>query len=324
MPGQTCNMTGTNGPQKMTVFVFICKGGDPVGGGWEYGGSGSNGNGGGASGNENPYEGNYNEAPCSPNGVLTGPQIPNDNSGTGLCGGGVPTLPNLPDPEDDPCEKIKVQRADMEFSDRITDLKGKTGLKKEAGYIQRTNDEYTYKDNASATDYANELKLPKADEPENKDIKGYMHTHVKDFTYDDPNGTGTITKQGFNIFSPADINYFMKMIKNAQDAGRPLKDVYAVMVSSIGNYQIRFTGNEYQINIFTPAQMITISKLFKEFMNRNGIRKPKDLEFGMLKYMQEKMNLKGISLYRMNSDGTSTEIKLNIDKTDREEINCSN
>lgn len=36
------------------------------------------------------------------------------------------------------------------------------------------------------------------------------------------------------------------------------------------------------------------------------------------------MNLKGISLYRMNSDGTNTEIKLNATKTEGEEINCPN
>jgi hypothetical protein len=34
------------------------------------------------------------------------------------------------------CEKIKKQRADTNFTNKITDLEGKTGLKKETGYIQ--------------------------------------------------------------------------------------------------------------------------------------------------------------------------------------------
>lgn len=230
----------------------------------------------------------------------------------------IPTLPNLPNPKD-PCNKIKTQRTNTDFNGKITDLEGKTGLKKETGYIQRTNGQYTYKDNASATDQANELSLPRADLPENKDIISYLHTHVNDYEYPDPqNPDITITKKGFKIFSPADVGYFMKMIKNAQDAGRPLGDVYAVLVSSIKNYQIRFTGNQYQIKTFTDAQRDAFSKLYINFMEKYS----KKLELGFLKFIDEKMNLKGISLYRMNSDGSTTEIKLNTDKTDTAETNC--
>ncbi len=202
----------------------------------------------------------------------------------------------------------------------MTDLQGKTNLKKETGYIQRTNGQYTYKDNATATNEANELNLPKADLPENKDIIAYFHTHVNDFSYDDPeNPVVTITKKGFKIFSPADMVYFMDMIKNAQDAGRSLGDVYAIMVSSLKNYQIRFTGDQSQIKTFTNAQSSAFKNPYIKFMLDN---ESQSLEFKFLKFIDEKMNLKGISLYRMNSDGTTTEIKLNADKTDTTETNC--
>ncbi|SDM38069.1 hypothetical protein SAMN05216273_12821 [Chryseobacterium taihuense] len=36
------------------------------------------------------------------------------------------------------------------------------------------------------------------------------------------------------------------------------------------------------------------------------------------------MLLYGITLYRMNTDGTTTEIKLNADKTDTVENTCPN
>ncbi|MXS69906.1 hypothetical protein GSF70_01590 [Flavobacteriaceae bacterium W22] len=48
------------------------------------------------------------------------------------------------------------------------------------------------------------------------------------------------------------------------------------------------------------------------------------LELAILKYMDEKMNLKGLTLYKMNDDGTNTEIKLNTDKTDTVKNNCPN
>ena len=232
------------------------------------------------------------------------------------------TAPNLPTPtrNSDPCIKIKAQRTYSDFNSKITDLQGKTGLKKETGYIQRTNGEYTYNDNASATNEANELGLPNPELQENKNIIAYFHTHVNDFSYDDPeNPVVTITKKGFKIFSPADMVYFMDMIKNAQDAGRSLGDVYAIMVSSLKNYQIRFTGDQSQIKTFTNAQSSAFKNPYIKFMLDN---ESQSLEFKFLKFIDEKMNLKGISLYRMNSDGTTTEIKLNADKTDTTETNC--
>lgn len=248
----------------------------------------------------------------------SGPQ----NGPGGLSSGNpeeIPTQPNLP-VRNNPCAKIKKQRADVNFQSNMTNLKGKTGLKKETGYIQRTNGEYTYKDNATATNQANELSLPNPDLSENKDIIAYLHTHVNDFSYDDPeNPVVTITKKGFKIFSPADMVYFMDMIKNAQDAGRSLGDVYAIMVSSLKNYQIRFTGDQSQIKTFTNAQSSAFKNPYIKFMLDN---ESQSLEFKFLKFIDEKMNLKGISLYRMNSDGTTTEIKLNADKTDTTETNC--
>jgi hypothetical protein len=55
-----------------------------------------------------------------------------------------------------------------------------------------------------------------------------------------------------------------------------------------------------------------------------SIGNQKSLEMGFLKYIQKEMLLYGITLYRMNTDGTTTEIKLNSDKTDTVENNCPN
>lgn len=222
---------------------------------------------------------------------------------------------------DTPCEKIKAQKSNADFYAKMNVLASNTGLKMETGYIQRNNNSYEYKDNASATETSNSLGLPNADLPENKNIKGYMHTHVDDFTYFDTSEGADATRYGIKIFSPADISYFMDMIKNAKDTNVALGNVYAIMVSSSVTYQIRFTGNQYQIKTFTKAEKETLKKSYFEFM-KSRIGKQKQLELGLLQFINDKMNLKGVSLYRMNADGTNTEINLNADKTDITETNC--
>jgi|SRR5690606_10493418 len=149
-----------------------------------------------------------------------------------------------------------------------------------------------------------------------------MHTHVNDYDVTDANGN-TVPRIGIKIFSPADMTYFMDLVQNAQTKGQPLGDVYAVMVSSGVNYQIRFTGNQYQIKTFTSDQ----TKAHREPYERHltpFIGNPQKLELGFLQYISEKMNLKGVSLYKMNADGTTTEIKLNDNKTGTIETNCPN
>lgn len=233
-------------------------------------------------------------------------------------GSGIIILPG--NPKETPCKKIKDQREDDDFKEKIQDLQSKTGLKKETGYIQKWGGDYEYKDNASATPEANSLTLPLVES--NTYIKGFIHTHVNDFSVTLPNGD-IEDRRGIKMFSPADVSYFMDLIQNAQTKGELLNDPYAVMVATGGNYQIRFTGNQYQIKTFTNEQLKKHGKDFSKFM-KDFMNKPKKLELRFLKYISEKMNLKGITLYRMNADGTTTEIKLNTEKTDIEETNCPN
>jgi hypothetical protein len=113
----------------------------------------------------------------------------------------------------------------------------------------------------------------------------------------------------------------MQLIANALEQGRPLDSVCGIMISSMNNYQIRFTGNQYQIKTFTKDQIDKHRDTYRDYLTDRRFKSNK-LEFGFLKYMDEKMNLKGLSLYRMNADGSTTEIKLNNDKTNTIETNC--
>ncbi|MCD0479794.1 hypothetical protein LPB90_15130 [Chryseobacterium sp. LC2016-29] len=121
------------------------------------------------------------------------------------------------------------------------------------------------------------------------------------------------------MFSPADINYFMDMIRNALEAGRSLSDVYAVMVTSTGNYQIRFTGNQYQIKSFTKQQIENFTKDFAPFITKNYSN---NLELGFLNFISEKMNIKAVNLYKLEANGVAKEIKMNSDKTSLTKTDC--
>ena len=222
-------------------------------------------------------------------------------------GGGYPYTQEVKDFIDN-CKKVREQRNNINFKNNITNLEGKTTLKAETGYIQRTDGSYTYKDTAGQTNDANTLSLPNTSLSENKNIMGFLHTHVNDYTYTNADGDD-IPREGIKMFSPADISYFMDMLKNAQEAGRPLSDVYAVMVTSKGNYQIRFTGNQYQIKSFTKDQLDNLTQPYITTMTKSS-----DLEFAFLNFISEKMNIKGVNLYKMDSNGTNYEIKLTPEK----------
>ncbi|MCX8534673.1 hypothetical protein [Chryseobacterium luquanense] len=298
--GQTKGCTATIKSQHVVTMTMVCQGGNSPQPGIEGPGDGGPGEPGGST----------SPNPCSVNGVYINPQDPSNSD----CNGGVVTQPILEfNPPQTPCQKIKEQRNDEGFKKRMDTLKGKTGLTKETGYIQKWGGSYEYKNNAGATSTANTLTLPEV--ASNTWVKAYMHTHVDDV----PNSE----RKGIKMFSPADASYLMDLVKNAQTGGHSLSDPYGVMVTSTGNYQIRFTGNQYQIKTFTENELDTHNELFGAGM-KEYLDNPKQLEMRFLKYIQKEMLLYGITLYRMNTDGTTTEIKLNADKTDTVENTCPN
>lgn len=228
-----------------------------------------------------------------------------DSAGGG--GGGNGGYPYTPEEQTlaDYCKLLREQGQNASFQSNISTLKNNTGLKKETGYIQRTNGSYTYQDAATQADNKNSLSLPNAALQANKDIMGYLHTHINDNISTNADGDEIIRK-GIKMFSPADVAYLMDMLKNAQNAGRPLSEVYAVMVTSTGNYQIRFTGNQYQIKTFTDAQVENLRDQFLKDMADSS-----DLELSFLKFIYDKMNVRAVNLYKMD-DSTTTNYEIRL------------
>ena len=210
-----------------------------------------------------------------------------------------------------PCEKLQQQN-NTAFQNKINTLKNNLPLKKETGYIENDNGSFTYKDNASATETSNTLSLPDPDYY--KDIKGFLHTHPND--YEDSEGR---MRKGFKIFSPADVIYFNQLVRNAKDNNLPLDNVYGVMVSGTGIYQIRFSGNANQIKTTYTNTGDEYNRMYINYFNENKNRSD---EMNFLKFMDEHMYVKGVTLIKMNSNATFTKKTLSADKTQVVDADC--
>ncbi|REC73315.1 hypothetical protein DRF57_17520, partial [Chryseobacterium rhizosphaerae] len=256
-----------------------------------------------------PYDGGGGCTACPPDQGSPSGECPKYGGCSSNGGGGIVNTP--PVSTKDPCEKLKSQALNPNFKAKINTLESNLDKKKETGYVEKTNGSFEYKDNASATEDTNSLTLG---DP-TPDMKGYMHTHPNDF--EDSEGNMRI---GFKIFSPADVIYFNQMISNAQANGTPLDDIYAVMVSGKGNYQIRFTGNANQIKTTYTNTKTEYREMYKKYFEKY---KDRSDEMNFLKFMEEKMYVKGVNLVKIEKDGTITKKTLNTDKSGVTNSPCS-
>lgn len=239
------------------------------------------------------------------------------NGGDSSYGGGSGTVPTSTE-QQDPCSGMKTQRENKDFKDGVTDLRGKTGLKKETGYVQNgTTGKYAYQENASATETSNSLTLPDA---EKYNVKSYLHTHVDNYTTVNADGIEE-ERIGIKMFSPADVIYMMDMLRNAKTRGISFSDVSGTMVTSSGTYTLRFSGNEYQLKSYTSEQSKAYTSSYIDFMTKNP---ELSLEQKFLQFIDTKMNMKGIELFKLNDDGTTTKTQLNSDKSSVTTSNCPN
>lgn len=264
------------------------------------------------------------QVPCGTGGSTGG-----DNGGTGDTGappgsggtgsgsgtggsngsGGILITPDG-DPVDVSCDKLQAQKINTDFSERIQKLKDSLNLKREIGYTEDTNG-FHFKGNSSASEDANTLTLGTP----TVGMIGFMHIHPNDYV--DSNGD---TRKGFKIFSPADVIYFCQMVAIAKQNGKPLDNIYAVVVTSKGNYQLRFTGNINQVKTTYNNTKQQYNEMYKKYFERNA-KKSDELNF--LKFMDEYMYVKGVTLVKMNDDGTFTKKTLNDDKSDVKDTPCS-
>ena len=240
----------------------------------------------------------------SPGGGELGPT-------TGLGSGpneGTPTIPTLPLPRNTPCGRIKKSTNNEKFKANIAELQKKTGFSYENGYRLGT----------SQTGTENQL-LQNMPGTKQVDVKFFPNTFAIQHTHYD----GL-----YPIFSPGDILQFNKWIIWANGLNNtptstsqiPLNDLTYTVVTSDGNYLMAFDGTDVvSLPNYTAEQFEELNTKYIDYLSsavkvtnvsQEVIYDMDKLEKEFLKFMKDKMNMVGFKLFKIDSDGTNTEIYL--------------
>lgn len=237
--------------------------------------------------------------------------------GPGGFGGGNPeettTAPNLPPKINQAdCKKVKDQFAKEAYKNKVATI--------DKSYNYNLKNETGFKENKDG----NFVDLPPSGKnaltiPINVNTKGYTHVHNND------RGTGKYTPDNLEVieikirmFSPADVDVLMEMADFNKSPAN-FSDLYGTMLSSEGTYVIKFTGTADDIK--TGFDTTTWRDDYKEYFTKHKDRKR---ETNFLLFMKNEMQVLGISLYKVKSDGKVFEQKLNTAQTDVQSIECGN
>lgn len=251
----------------------------------------------------------YHETRCK----STGPYLPCTSvdpsgdcpggSGSGGSGGGgggggypYPQTPQTPNP----CERMKTQTTNASYKAKVDLLASKTGLKKETGFAESKSGVFTELSPAVSTESSDGMTVTVT-----PDLKGYIHTHLNDYETGKTNENGEIEiNQPIRMFSPADVNTLMTMAQMSTNGN--YSGLYGTMVSSYGNYTIMFTGAPTDIKTGFDTQRWRDE--YAAFRTRNPYWSFEKLFLNFLKY---NMNVQGVELYKIKSNGTVQKKTLN-------------
>ncbi|MCW1964512.1 hypothetical protein [Chryseobacterium viscerum] len=212
-------------------------------------------------------------------------------------GGG--TNNNPPDPPN-PCDKLKTQNTDPNFKAKVDLLTSKVGMKKETGFAESKSGVFTQLSPSASTASSDGMAITVT-----PDLKGYIHNHLNDYETGNTNENGEIEiNQPIRMFSPADVNTLMTMAEMVTDSN--YSELYGTMVSSYGNYTIMFTGTTSDIKTGFDTQRWRDEYI--AFRTRNPYWSFEKL---FLNFLQNEMNVQGIKLYKIKSNGTIQEKVLN-------------
>lgn len=309
-----CNWQNADGgypPLHITTVALVCTASTALGDDGAPGGGTGSGDGGGlGGGSTDPGDTTPNptETPCNGNGIATDPLGSSTDLGDGSSCSGIPTSPTLTLPKNTPCGRIKKSTDDEKFKANITSLEGKTGLNYENGYRLGT----------SQTGTQNQL-LQNQPGTTQVDVKFFPNTFAIQHTHYD----GI-----YPIFSPGDVLQFNQWIiwaKGWNDIPTntpkiPLNHLTYTVVTSNGNYLMAFDGSDVvSLPNYTEKEFYDLNEKYKEKLNsavkvtnvsQEVIYDMEKLEKEFLKFVKDKMNMVGFKLFKINSDGTNTEIYL--------------
>ncbi|WP_200588095.1 hypothetical protein [Pedobacter segetis] len=196
-----------------------------------------------------------------------------------------------PEEQDDPCSRIKSKNTETIYHNKTEDLKDKTSLTYETGFAGTKSGDYTDLTTGGSTADEKYLDIIIDD-----DTEGFNHTHVDDYSIEQDDGT-TVSVKPIRMFSPNDVNTLMQIVDRNKNSG-DFSPYYMSMTSSDGNYTIKFTGSSADIKtgFNTPAW----NKEYIKFMD-NDLQSNEKL---FLRFLQEKMDITGVELYKINDNGS--------------------
>lgn len=218
-------------------------------------------------------------------------------------------------PESNPCEKILTSTNDDKYKNNITSLEGTTNQDHENGFrlgtpvlgTTQTGTQNQFLQNKPGTLVVDMSIFP--------NTFALMHTH-----YDSLNDP---------MLSPEDLWLFNKWIvwaKNYNDNPStnpkiPINNLTLTVVTSQGNYMFSFDGTNIEaLPDYTQDQYDILNDYYIDNVIKSGMTVAnvsgsvsfdmEKIEENFLKFIQNKMNMTGLKLYKVNSDGTNTQLYL--------------
>ncbi|RUT67952.1 hypothetical protein D0817_23755 [Flavobacterium cupreum] len=244
----------------------------------------------------------------TPRGPVIGGTTPGGYTSPGGGNGGGGTAPP-PSTAINPCDKIKTLLTNANFKAKEEELKKKTNLKVESGYMQSKNGPFTPLTGTSSTENSDQISLGS-----DANTVGYIHTHLDPYERVLPNGE-TQSVAPIKMFSPGDVKQFVILLLNASRNNIPIDNIYGTMVSSSSTYQLRFSGNINDVILKGGSiNWNGLDDLYKVAMRGNK-------ELGFLKFLNEQIGINGIELYKIEASGNSRKTLDNNGKVST--INCN-
>ena len=204
----------------------------------------------------------------------------------------------------DPCALVKAQIANATWLNQLNILRGKTGLTNESGYAEQINTEPFFPTLISNGNDHLTFSIT-------KNMIGYMHTHLDPYEITDPDGEIKEVKP-IQMFSPDDIINFLDLLLKGRVTQKPLEDIYGVMVSSTGTYELKFTGNIDDV-VIARVNIASMKERKIEAAYKKAMLKHKDNEGGFLDFIQNTFKLSGIELMAIGKDNSVSKVTKGVD-----------
>ncbi|QQV02046.1 MULTISPECIES: hypothetical protein [Chryseobacterium] len=296
-PGQPCAYAGTSGAAYWgSIVLYDCFGEEPetimptpmpI-------------DGGGGGGGTSPEEGEGQNPPYECTSAATDPTQVGLVSPTG-CFIGMPSEP-IVRPTQTPCEKIKAQNSNITYKSKVDFLKGKTNETFEYGFRVGNPIVGSGQTEVQYQQLSNVVGSQTLDFKIFNNTFAMMHSHHENLV---------------PVFSPDDINSFIKLLINASNNGIPLSSVYLTLVNPDGTVYQLWGSNEIDVSSLTVFDQNLINKTLnkiytgKDYQLNKANQSPQFYQENFLKFMKEYMNVEGAKMYSIDDNGKGSLISLN-------------